>query len=95
MKTFRYIDNTATLRLDEEQCIGCGNCVTVCPHRIYRIVGKKAVIEDFNACMECGACVTNCPTRALSVKPGVGCAEAFINQWIGRITGREGGGSCC
>ena len=44
MKDFRYIDGSAILRLDEETCIGCGNCVTVCPHRIFQLDDRKAKI---------------------------------------------------
>lgn len=95
MKNFRYIDNTATLKLDDGRCIGCGNCLTVCPHRIFELVNKKAVIRDLDACMECGACSINCPAEAISVNPGVGCAEAYINMWVERLTRGKWGGSCC
>ena len=35
MKALRYIDGAAILRFDEEACIGCDMCATVCPHRIF------------------------------------------------------------
>jgi len=95
MKDFRYIDNTATLTLNKEQCIGCGNCVIVCPHRIFQVEEKKAEIMDFNACMECGACAENCPVEAISVDPGVGCAAHIIAQWINKIAGRAVVDGCC
>lgn len=95
MKNFRYINNTATLKLDSESCVGCGNCQVVCPHRIFELIDKKAVIRDFDACMECGACSVNCPVGAIRVNPGVGCAEAYINSWIQRLTGRQSEGGCC
>ena len=44
MQNFRYIDKVATLSLDQETCIGCGNCVTVCPHRIFGVAERKAEI---------------------------------------------------
>lgn len=90
MKDFRYIDGAAILSLNEKACIGCGMCVTVCPHRIFELQNKKAIIVDFNACMECGACATNCPAEAIFVNPddGCGCAAMIINRWISKIRGK-------
>ena len=95
MQQYRYIANTATLNLDQQACIGCGNCRTVCPHRIFVLVEKKAVISDLDACMECGACAKNCPVEAISVTPGVGCAVAIIATWINSIAGRRLLKGCC
>jgi ferredoxin len=91
MKNFRYIDDTAILKLDYEKCIGCGNCVTVCPHRIFVLQEKKAKIVDYNGCMECGACAQNCPVEAIFVNPddGCGCAAYIINTWISRVRGKQ------
>jgi len=96
MKDFRYIDNTAILKLSQESCIGCGNCVTVCPHRVFELHGKKAEIIDPNGCMECGACATNCPVTAIYVNPddGCGCAAYIINSWISKLRG-EISSKCC
>jgi ferredoxin len=55
----------------------------VCPHGVFAIGDdKRAFIADRGACMECGACALNCAWGAISVKPGVGCAEAIIHSWI-------------
>ncbi len=85
MKGYRYIDNVSTLALDSERCIGCGMCVLVCPHGVFRCEAGKAVTVDRDVCIECGACALNCPTDALSVKPGVGCASLIISRWLNRI----------
>lgn len=84
MLDFRYIDGVAMLRLNEQDCIGCGMCVTVCPHRVFTLRTNKALIRDYNGCMECGACATNCPTKAIYVNPddGCGCAVLIIKRWI-------------
>ena len=89
MKDFRYIDGVVTLALDRDKCIGCGLCVTVCPHRVLTMKDKKAEIVDFDGCMECGACSQNCPTEAVSVNPGTGCAALIIARWFGRNTAGE------
>jgi len=98
MKELRYLEGVATLKLDSEVCIGCGMCLTVCPHGVFALQGNKATIADLDGCMECGACALNCPVDALSVNAGVGCASAIIYGWL---TGKEpscdcgGGDSCC
>ena len=75
----RYLSNITTLRLDPDKCDGCQMCLKVCPHEVFRIVDKKAVIVDQDACMECGACALNCEPEALTVNSGVGCAAAVLN----------------
>jgi len=68
----RYIKNVATLKLDQDKCVGCGRCMEVCPHSVFSMEGGKAKIQDLDACMECGGCQRNCPANALEVKKGVG-----------------------
>lgn len=68
----KYIKNVATLKLDQSKCVGCGRCIEVCPHSVFRMEGRKAAIEDLDSCMECGACDRNCPVKAVEVKKGVG-----------------------
>jgi len=91
MKDFRYIDNTAILKLDKETCIGCGNCVAVCPHRVLELRGDKAEIVDYNGCMECGACARNCPPAAIYVNPddGCGCAAYILSSWVSKFRGKQ------
>lgn len=97
MKGFKYLDDTAILILTADKCIGCGNCETVCPHRIFRVVDGKASITNVNECMECGACAMNCPTQAIYVNPddGCGCAGYIINSWIAGIRGKTQSGCDC
>jgi NAD-dependent dihydropyrimidine dehydrogenase PreA subunit len=98
MSKLRYLENVTTLKLNTDACVGCGMCLTVCPHAVFALENSKAVIRDRNRCMECGACAGNCPVAALSVKAGVGCASAIIYGWL---TGKEpscdcgGGSDCC
>ena len=82
----RYLRNVVSLALKSEQCVGCGRCLTVCPHAVFEWDGKTARIADRDACMECGACAKNCPVGAISVASGVGCAYAVL---VGAIRGTE------
>jgi len=95
MKSFRYIPDVATLKLNRDECVGCGMCHAVCPHRIFQLREKKAEIVDLNACIECGACAKNCPTAAISVNPGVGCASLIMSIWWHQLTGKSIKNTCC
>ena len=75
-----YIDKYITLELDENKCVGCRLCFTVCPHRVFEMDGRKAFIKEKNKCMECGACMSNCPAKAIKVDAGVGCAVAILSS---------------
>jgi len=96
--TLKYLSGVATLALDNEKCTGCGMCVAVCPHAVFKVENGKASITDRDLCMECGACAENCPAGAVSVKKGVGCAAAVINGFLRGTEpdcGCGGKSSCC
>ncbi len=78
----RYIPDVAKINYDKSKCSGCGRCTEVCPHAVFTMKGKKAVLSDKNACMECGACDRNCPFGAIKVESGVGCAAALIGAIV-------------
>ena len=82
----KYLEDVATLSLCADKCTGCGKCLEVCPHGVFKMDEKKAKIAEKDFCMECGACAKNCPANAIFVDAGVGCAYAFIIGWI---TGSE------
>jgi NAD-dependent dihydropyrimidine dehydrogenase PreA subunit len=79
MKELIYLPDIVTLQLNDNLCNGCGMCIKVCPHEVFKLTGKKAHIIRKDYCMECGACEMNCPEGALSVNSGVGCAAGIIN----------------
>ena len=94
----RYLPDVVTLEYDADKCNGCRMCVMVCPHAVYTIENKRAKIIDRDACMECGACAKNCPEEAISVRAGVGCAQAIIFGALGKTEptcGCEDNSSCC
>ncbi|BBA69940.1 mercury methylation ferredoxin HgcB [Geobacter sulfurreducens] len=91
---FQYLANVATLEFIGEKCVGCGMCVEVCPHQVFRFEGSKAKVVARDDCMECGACAVNCPASAIRVDAGVGCASGMINEWLAGVVGSRGG-RCC
>jgi len=85
----KYLLNVTTLELFEDRCTGCGMCAVVCPHEVMVVENGLARIADRDACMECSACSRNCPEEAITVQAGVGCAQAIINNALGKNS------ACC
>jgi NAD-dependent dihydropyrimidine dehydrogenase PreA subunit len=77
---------TNTLEFNPALCNGCGICRQVCPHGVFALNGRRAVLVAPLACMECGACQLNCATGAITVQSGVGCAAAMIRA---ALTGQK------
>jgi Fe-S-cluster-containing hydrogenase component 2 len=62
MKVLRKI-----IKIDDELCDGCGNCIPSCAEGALEIVdGKARVVADLY-CDGLGACLGECPTGALSI----------------------------
>ena len=80
----RYLESVVSLEFDENLCQGCGLCVAVCPHAVFKLESKRAVLADRGACMECGACASNCEPGAIRVRAGVGCAAAVLSGILSR-----------
>ncbi|MCL4457312.1 MAG: 4Fe-4S binding protein [Nitrospirae bacterium] len=78
----KYLLNVTSLEFFPEKCTGCGRCVDVCPHGVFAMRDKRAMITGKDLCMECGACALNCEFGAIKVDAGVGCAAALINSII-------------
>ena len=102
--SMKYLKDTTDLTLNRDLCNGCGMCVQVCPHNVFKLQRKRAVIIDKDACMGCGACKLNCPVNAISVSSGVGCAYAVYFSALTKkpptcgpveSSGEETGRSCC
>lgn len=80
----RYLENAITLTFDPTRCNGCALCTHVCPHAVFAMEDKRAILVDRGACMECGACAKNCEMGAITVRAGVGCAAGVLT---GLVTG--------
>jgi NAD-dependent dihydropyrimidine dehydrogenase PreA subunit len=55
------------IKIDEDLCSGCGNCVVDCAEGAIKIIdGKARVINDV-FCDGLGACIQGCPEEALEI----------------------------
>jgi Pyruvate/2-oxoacid:ferredoxin oxidoreductase delta subunit len=62
MKVLRKI-----IKIDEELCTGCGDCIVSCAEGAIEIVdGKAKIIKDL-LCDGLGACMGSCPENALEI----------------------------
>jgi NAD-dependent dihydropyrimidine dehydrogenase PreA subunit len=52
---------------DEEQCIGCGECVEICPVDALKMEDEIPVVDE-DWCIGCGVCATVCNTDAIEMK---------------------------
>ena len=53
--------------VDQEKCVGCGECVDVCPSDVYEIQDEKSVPVNADECLGCESCVEVCEQGAITV----------------------------
>jgi len=55
------------IEIDNEKCIGCGDCVDVCPVDVYEIQDEKSVPVNAEECIGCESCIEACEQEAITV----------------------------
>jgi Pyruvate/2-oxoacid:ferredoxin oxidoreductase delta subunit len=51
---------------DREKCIGCGQCMEICPVNVIKMEGDFPVV-DKEWCIGCGVCAIPCPSSAIKL----------------------------
>lgn len=52
---------------DDEECVECGACISVCPMNVYCFDVGWNVQVDEKKCIQCGLCIKMCPHGALKL----------------------------
>jgi Fe-S-cluster-containing hydrogenase component 2 len=57
------------IEIDNNECIDCGSCFSLCPVNAIRFKKDYTVDFDKEKCLgiSCGLCVDACPTRAIKL----------------------------
>ena len=50
--------------VESNSCVGCEDCISVCPVNAIEIIDGKAVI-DAELCVDCEICITSCTYKAI------------------------------
>ncbi len=55
------------VKKDEEKCIDCGACISLCPVEAIKPAEDWTIEVDDLKCIGCSFCTNSCPTRAIRV----------------------------
>ena len=75
------------IRILEDKCTGCGNCLPSCPFACLELVENKAVIRE--GCTLCGACREVCSFEAISIEREAASATPGIEKYQGVLVFAE------
>jgi NAD-dependent dihydropyrimidine dehydrogenase PreA subunit len=70
------------LRIDEEECKGCGLCIEACPPKVISLserlnhYGYRTAVYAGSRCTACGICFMVCP------EPGAITVMRLVNQGV-------------
>lgn len=53
--------------VNQEKCIGCAQCCSVCPEKASTLTGDKKAEISPDSCIGCGECLTTCPVKAIEL----------------------------
>lgn len=55
------------VKKDDEQCVDCGACVSLCPVEAIHVMDDWSIEIDDQLCIGCGVCTISCPMKAINV----------------------------
>lgn len=55
------------IKVDTDNCIGCGECVEIWPEEVYELQDDKAVPVNEEECVGCESCIEVCEQEAITL----------------------------
>ncbi len=76
------------VKIDEDKCNGCGECIPNCAEGAIQIIDGKAKLLGENLCDGLGACLGTCPMDAITVEERTAeeFDEAAVEKHLGQTT---------
>jgi ferredoxin len=56
------------IKIDEDKCTGCGQCIPNCPEGAIQLIDRKARLISDLFCDGLGACLGHCPEGAITIE---------------------------
>ncbi|MGQ9596643.1 MAG: 4Fe-4S binding protein [Thermoproteota archaeon] len=67
-KSMSVIKSVNRAKVNEQRCIGCGNCAHYCPYEAVGIKSPGIASIDEEKCRGCGICLAHCPSFAITLE---------------------------
>ncbi len=77
LELFRPKIHWGKIEIDQEKCIGCGQCKDNCPGKVPALDENEKAYMGREECITCSNCVVTCPTEAISIKETFYVEEGF------------------
>ncbi len=53
--------------VDKKKCIGCEECIEICPVGVYELVEEISVPRNAEECIGCESCIEICESGAITI----------------------------
>lgn len=73
------LDISAQVIYRKDRCIGCGECINVCPEGAITL-SSSGVITDQSKCVHCGTCAETCPAKARELVGRVVTVDHIVGE---------------
>ncbi len=84
--------STVSPKINDEKCVGCGECEDHCSQQALAVVDAKAELNR-ESCIGCGECILICPNEAVEIQWDQSIPiflENMVEYTEGVIKGKEG-----